>query len=465
MLDRKAYEFLKEWRARKHKCLLIKGMRQVGKTFIVDKFGETYDNYVNIPLNKAVNRTIFKDKANVDEVIKDISLRFRDVSFVPGKTLIFLDEIQGCPEARQMLKDFTIDGRYDVIASGSLLGIDVFMKEKKEEESDEPRPLLPMGYEEQYVMRSLDFEEFLWAVGVSEEHIRDAKESIAKRKPLSETALDVFTKAFKQYMVVGGMPESVQAFVDGDDYSGSDMALEDVLRTCKEDITRYNSNSDGIKTLKCFESIPRQLSQSNKRFMYSRIEEGSKSRGSQRKFSDNLLWIEYAGYGNFVHAVSQLTKPLHRNELSDLFKVYLSDTGLLAHMSPDSEDLRLAISTDDTSYNMGEITENIVAECLVKSGFTPYYYRKTNGEGRMELDFVLARNRKIIVIEVKSGRSREAPSLDVVDSRFKVDRKIMFENANIGVDGKGVEHYPLFAAAFMDSIEPLVKVKKEKIAD
>lgn len=449
-MQRKAYQSLAEWRGRKHKCLLVKGQRQVGKTYLVTIFGQTYKNFINIPLDKQSNRSLFEGCDSVDDVISSIKVRFRDVNVVPGETLIFLDEIQECPKARAFLKDFSIDGRYDVIASGSLLGIEDTGDRPSDEESHN---LIPVGYEEHLTMRSLDFEEFLWAYGMPPESIESVRMCVHDRKPLPKSVLDEFDKAFRHFCIVGGMPESVQAFIDTGDYEASLRISANLVSSCRSDIIRYCKSGQAVKTLECFDSIPAQLADTNKKFMYSRVDGGG-SRGSSEKYSENLNWIKNAGYGIFVYGLTEISRNIVVCRIPDLFKVYMSDTGLLVRMySNEDEEVLEAIFEGDSSYNFGAVAENIVAECIVKCGIVPRFYRKTNGANRMEIDFVAKIGRDLAVIEVKSGRSRSSPSLDVVDKRFKVDRKIKLENSNIGVYEDGTEHYPLFAAAFMDSMK------------
>lgn len=273
------------------------------------------------------------------------------------------------------------------------------------------------------------------------------------------TAVDVFSNEFRDHMMVGGMPAAVQAFTEGNGFTGSDRALDTLLRSLRDDVMHRGEQNGGRRALDCLDSLPAQLSRANKRFMYSDVEKGG-SRGSARRFSRSIGWLERTGYVNAVRAVDDLKGPLDGNLVPGMFRLYAPDTGMLVRMCPDTAGIRNALADWDLSYRMGMVAENIVAECLVKSGFTPYYYRRTNGEGRLELDFVLENRGRIVAIEVETGKKREAPSLDVVDRRFEVDRKIVFGSSNTYVDDRGVEHYPLFAAAFIDSIEPPVRIDR-----
>lgn len=449
VLKRKAYGKLLEWKDRKHKCLLVSGQRQVGKTYIIDRFGkENYEHYAYFDFNEIKElKLVFGGNLDVDSIIAGLSLYADNVEFVPGSTLIVLDEIQECPEARASLKYFTIDGRYDVIASGSMLGVKI--PRKKSDSGEEP--MVPVGYEEHLNMCSLDFEEFLWANGISERTINDARASIHDRKPVTDAVLNRFSALFKDYMIVGGMPEAVDTFLTNHNFVEAGRVLGDLIKSCKKDINRYTEGADRIKTIECFESIPIQLAESNKKFMYSRIN-GGESRNTREKYGENLMWIKNAGYGNYCDALTTLALPLENNEMKHQFRVYMSDTGLLMHMY--GRDAMKAIYSEDYSYNVGAIAENVVAECLVKSGYNPRFYKKNGGPDMMELDFVTTLGSEIAVIEVKSGKKRTAPSLGKVDRFYKVGRRIIFERSNIYVDESGIEHYPLFASAFFDELEP-----------
>lgn len=442
-MRRKIYGQLLEWKARKHKCLVIKGQRQVGKTYIIDQFGRSeYRSYLYINLQFDTDiHPIFENPVSVDSIISRLELFHPEFEPLNGSTLIFLDEIQECPYARSALKLFTIDGRYDVIASGSFLGVEEARIGSYKSQSIPP--LLPVGYEEHMILYSMDFEEFLWARGVSEENIEIIKDRLRRHVSVGSIEFDYYSREFRAFMVVGGMPEAVSAYVGGG-YGDARKVLKDVLSTCMGDINRYNTGIDILKTQQCFNSIPFQLAESNKRFTYSRIEGGS-SRNKAEKYAENLLWIRFSGYGNFCISLSQVALPLERNAVPDVFRVYLSDTGLLLSMM--SNDVATAVFSNNLSYNRGAIVENEIAECLMKNGLQPYYYRKSNGDRKMELDFVTELDGRLTVIEVKSGKHREYPSLNKISGC----RKIIFEDTDVFFDEKG-EHYPLFAAAFLDCL-------------
>ncbi len=451
-MERKAYDSLTEWKKRDNRnCLIVEGQRQIGKTHLIRRFAEeNYSNSVYIDFNeRSSGAKLFDGDLSVDGIVKGME-HYADTEIEPGETLIIMDEIQECPRARASLKYFSMDRRYDVIASGSLLGINIPPTKDAAGKNGGTGPLIPVGYEEHLLMRSMDFEEFLWANGVKKKTVGDIRRSIRGGEPLNEAVLSKYEAHFRDFMIVGGMPRSVQEFVDSGKYTGSGLVLENILKSCRDDIVRYNAGADKIRTLECFDSIPAQLAKSNKKFMYSEIK-GDLSRKGFSIYSDNLLWIKGAGYGNFCTAVSAPSLPLESYEMKDSFKVYLSDTGLLAHMY--GNDTLQAIYAGDTKYNFGAIAENAVAEGLTKCGFAPRFYRKDGGTNRMELDFVIPLGNRAAVIEVKSGRRRDSPSLNKVSSVFDIGRKIIFGNSNI-CEEEDTECYPLFASAFADELKP-----------
>lgn len=455
MLRRKIDGVLKEWKGRRHKCLLVKGQRQVGKTYSIELFArENYENFVEYNLSKDKSaRRIFDGDLDVDSIISSMKLYSPNIDIRSGSTLIFIDEIQDYPRAKEALKYFTEDGRFDVIASGSMLGVSVPRDRDDEDPWKDDRdvePLEPSGYVEYLTMYALDFEEFCWANGVSEEHISAVREHIRDMTPLGPVYTDRFGSLCRDFMLVGGMPEAVQTFVDTKDYAAVGKVQQGLIEACRKDINRYNRGIDRVKTLDCFESIPAQLSWSNKKFTYAKVD-GGRSRNSAAKYKGNLHWIEGAGYGNMVRSLTSVSVPLRGKEVRDQFKVYFSDTGMLMEMYGGLA--KQALYSGDVSYNKGAVMENMVAECLMKSGYTPRYYRKNNGPMMMELDFVIELGMELAVIEVKSGKDRNAPSISKTGSMPEVKRRISFERTDIFVSEDGIEHYPLFAAAFVRDME------------
>lgn len=445
------YDFLCEWKGNpSRKCLIVRGQRQVGKTYIIREFGKTYSHFIELNfVEKPSHKQIFEGDLDVDSLISKMKLFFPDEDIVPGSTLLLFDEIQDCPAARTSLKFFTQDGRYDVIGSGSRLGVES-QCDGAEQETDQAESV-PVGYETSVEMKGLDFEEFLWATGISEEAIAETRRCIADYIPLPTAYLSVLESRFRDYLVVGGMPEAVQSFVDTSDYMESRKVILQLVESTKADINKYNHGVDRIKTTECYESMPHQLDQTNKKFMYSRIS-GEGSRKSAEKYMDNLLWIKSAGYGNFCYSLYGIAKPLERQKDLSSFRIYFSDTGTLVNLYGVNS-IR-AILASDYSYNLGAMAENAVSECLVKAGYRPMYYHSTSGKKRLEIDFLIEYADGIAAIEVKSGKGRSAPSINYLDSEV-VTKKIMFRTGNIGDEPGDIRGYPLFAAAFIDSIVPM----------
>lgn len=311
---------------------------------------------------------------------------------------------------------------------------------KKSENPD----LLPVGSEEQIEMYPMDFEEFLLATGMKRKDIDRVRKKIVSGTGLTDTELQVFSGRFSVFEVVGGMPAAVSAFVENG-VNAAMRVLDGIRATCINDINRYNAGMGAVKTQECFDAIPRQLSDTNKRFMYSRIDNGG-SRGSGEKYRENLLWIKHAGYGLFSYSLTGLRRPPERFTQNDVFKVYLSDTGLLmSMMGPESQ---TAILSGDTSFDFGAVTENIVMVCLRRAGYEVSYFRRTSKTDKIEIDGVIDCG-GLVCIEVKTGAERSYPSLLKTVGDPDVSRRIVFEKGNIRVDADGIEHYPLFAAAFL----------------
>ena len=469
MLRRKIYDRLLEWKSRPgHKCLVVGGQRQVGKTFIISRFGEeNYASMLYVDLSKDRSaRRVFSTEQTVDGIVAGLGI-VTGVQAEPGSTLIFLDEIQVSPLARGALKTFTMDGRYDVVASGSLLGVlnpgrrgrpvrkmhgeVTFEGFSEYADAEEDSAVLPAGYEESLTLLSMDFEEFLWATGVPQREIDAARSCIAGRAPMPDALLRKLERSFRDYMIVGGMPAAVGAFAASGDYAAAGRETADVLRTCLEDVSEYNLPVDAHKVEECFRSIPAQLSQTNKKFMFSRIPSGD-SRGTREKYDGSIEWVHDAGYAVKCYCLTNLAHPISSYCDPRRYKVYMSDTGMLLSMM--GVNAIRALYEGDTSYNMGAAVENAVAEGIRKCGLPVRYFERTDND-RVEVDFVLEFGSDLVAVEVKSGRDRRSPSLAKVRERYRqVNRRVKLERGNVFVDETGTEHYPLFAACFIDSIAP-----------
>ena len=316
-LKRKIDEYLIEWKKDEHKLpLIIKGARQIGKTNAIRNFGKNnYKTYIEI--NFALQpqfKTIFEDGFEVDNIIKNITLKLPEIELNENNTLIFFDEMQECVSTATSLKAFKEDGRYDVICSGSLMGINY-----KEIESNS------VGNKEDYIMRSLDFEEFLWAKGYKTEQINDLYRNMSELKPLSNTQYEVMMSNFKDYMIVGGMPAIVSRFVENKNFSGILKMQQQILLDYEEDITKYAGGLDKTKILNCYRKIPVFLGNENKKFQISKIANGARS----REYVGVVEWLENAGIVNVSYSMEQASLPLKGNYNPDNYRLYFADTGLL----------------------------------------------------------------------------------------------------------------------------------------
>lgn len=439
MLKRKMYDVLLRWKKEHRKeCLLIKGARQVGKTYLIRKFGnQEYDSFIEINFHEqSYLKEIFNGDKSADEIYKRITANIPGVKLIPGKTLIFLDEIQKCAGARTSLKFLAEDGRYDVIASGSLLGLSYGRDDDKEVEEVES---IPVGYEKSMTMYSLDFEEFLWAYGYDEKTILFLKKFYASREKIPVDVKEKFESLVNEYIVVGGMPEVVSSFIEFKDYSKVQQIQEKILTSYADDIAQHAKGAEKVKVRKCFDSIPRQLARENKKFKYSEVEHKSTS----RKYSDSVQWLCDANMAYISYNVTNPILPLRAYEKGNEFKLYISDTGLLLALFG-FETKRALLNGTLKGFAKGGIFENFVAETLIKKGYTLHYYKV---EDNFEIEFIIEQNGEVIPIEVKAGNSA-TKSLNNFIELFNPSIAIKLINGNLGlVDYKLT--IPHFLALFL----------------
>ncbi len=433
MLRRKIYDKLLAWKnsAGKKDAVLLRGVRQCGKTYIVREFGKReYKNFIEINfIERPDMQAVFSGNLDVDSMVQQIKLSMPGCQFIPGETLLFLDEIQDVPNARTSLKFWTQDGRFDCIASGSLLGIDY-----KNEVS------IPVGYEQQLIMRTLDFEEFLWALGV-EVNLKELLAPYvdgAKRVP--EAMHNSLNKYLQEYMVVGGLPEVVDTYIATKDFYQVHLLQEKILRDYQDDIAKYALNQDKIKAKQCFLSIPRQLSKENHKFQYSVVEK----KATARKFTSSLDWLHNAGLIDFAYNVNSPWFPLKAYVKEDQFRVYLCDIGLLVAMY--SYQLKIALLSDALEGPAkGGIYESLVADILAKRGEELYYYKKE--DSTLEIEFILERDCKLVPVEVKA-RKGSTRSLNELLKMDNIERGYKLTAQNTGVVEKKIT-LPLYMAAII----------------
>lgn len=423
LLKRKVDKFLIDWKnSPDKKPLIIKGARQIGKTESIKNFAK--NNYkrvieINFVLQKQY-KDIFDNGFEVDTIIKNISLRNPDFEFIPGETLIFFDELQDCINCATSLKSFNQDGRYDVICSGSLMGINY-----NEIESNS------VGNKEDYEMYSMDFEEFLWAKGYKEEQIENLYEHMINVIPLSNTELSVMFENFKEYMVIGGMPAIVNSFIKNNNYSGTLKMQEQILKDYEEDITKYANGLDQGKILNVYRKIPTFLGNENKKFQISKVEQGARN----REYVGTIDWLNNAGIINVCYCMEQPELPLGGNYNPDNFRLFFRDTGLLIGSLDEESQGDLRNNKNFNTYK-GAIYENIVGDMLVKQGYKLYFYK--NEKGTIEMDFFIRDKDSLIPVEVKATDGATVSLNNLIESEKYKDIKygIKLGYKNIGFNGK-----------------------------
>ena len=432
MLKREIDSRLREWKADKnHKALLLTGARQVGKTYSVRKFAEQeYENFVEINfIENESAQDIFSDVSNVDMIITNLTA-YTGRKLEPGKTLIFLDEIQECPKARTAIKFLVDDGRFDYIESGSLLG--VRYKEVKS---------YPVGYETILQMYPMNFREFLYANGVQESTLEYLEEAYKKVTPVSESVHRTMKQLFQYYVIVGGMPDVVQRFVDTHDIGQVVETQKSILELYRQDISKYALN-DKAKIKEIFDRIPSELNDKNKRFVLADI---SKSARMER-YENSFLWLKDAGVALPCYNVTEPTVPLRVNEKHNLFKLFLSDTGLLCAAS--LENVQFEILKGNLDVNMGSILENTFAQILTANGFSLRYFDK---KGKCELDFVVQKGSRIYPLEIKSRKSyKEHAALNYAlnEQSWELSGGLVFCEGNVEKEDR-IIYYPWYMAMFL----------------
>lgn len=424
MLQRKIERTLIEWKKKEdRKPLILKGCRQCGKTFSVMKFArENYEHvvYLNF-LENADFASVFSGSLEVDHLIMMMSaLLGPEAIFKPGKTIIILDEIQDCPEARTALKFFKLDGRFDVIGTGSLLGVCGYGKEPKS---------IPVGYETVIDMYPLDLEEFLWANGITESMIGLLRNCLNEHASVPEALHRHFRNLLLQYIVVGGMPAAVQLFIDTRQMGTVLQLQRDIVRSYEDDMIKYADKKDKGRIAECFRSIPKQLSKENKKFQYSVVKKGANA----AQYIGSLQWIEDAGIINRCYNLSIPELPLEGNAIDDVFKVYMADMGLLISMLEDGT--QFDVLQGNLYGYKGAIFENLAADFLAKMGRKLYYYHKDSG---LEIDFVIRWRGKCTLLEVKAatGNAKSAKTILNHPEKYHVDQCIKLGDYNVGCSEK-----------------------------
>ena len=420
MLKRKIEQALLDWKnTPNHSPLIIKGCRQCGKTYSVRAFAKQnykHEVYLNFFKNPDYI-SIFEGSLEIDNLIIMMSaLLGPDAIFEAGETVIILDEIQDCPEARTALKFFKEDGRFDVIGTGSLLGVKGYGKQPKS---------IPVGSETLIEMHPLDFEEFLWANGITPQIIDKLKEYLIDEKPVPEALHKKMHQLLLQYTVVGGMPEVVKTFVTTKQMNRVLALQRDIIHSYEDDMIKYADDADNPLIRECFLSIPKQLSRENKKFQYSVVKKG----GTASKFKGSLQWIEDAGIVSRCYNLDLPELPLDGNAINEIFKVYMKDTGLFVSMLEDGT--QIDILQGNLFGYKGAIFENLMADIFAKMGRKLYYYHKDSG---LEIDFVTRYRGGATLIEVKatSGNAKSAKTILSHPEKYHVAGAIKLGDYNVG---------------------------------
>ena len=437
-MTRKIDSFLNSWKNDKErKPLIVKGSRQVGKTESVRHFAEkNYDSFIEINfVEEPKYETILSDGYKTDDIIKNISLLDPSKRFIAGKTLIFFDEIQKFPDIATSLKFFRQDGRFDVICSGSMLGINYRMIESNS-----------VGNKQDYIMRSLDFEEFLWAKG-HEDTVRGSMLThMQEMRPFSDTEIIVFRSLFMESCVLGGMPAVVADYIEKGTFEGSLETQRQLLEDYREDIRKYADGADQTRIINVFNRIAPQLAQENKKFQISKAARGARF----RDYRGCIEWLVDSGIVNICHCLDFPELPLKGNYDEDRFKLYFADSGLLVAMLDDEaqDDIR---ANKNLGVYKGALYENIVGEALVKSGYDLYYYRRDDSS--LEEDFFIRTADKLIPVEVKSenGRSKSLRTLINSDKYSDISFGIKLINGNIGVSDN-ILTFPYFCTFLLKDL-------------
>lgn len=432
MLKRKIYDALLEWKKKKDReCLLVQGARQIGKTFIIEEFGKkNYASYIYLNFyQNPEHKKIFEGSLEAAEIYKKISLYVSNVRFAERDTLLFFDEIQECPNARTALKFLALDNRYDVIASGSLPGL--YYREMTS---------IPVGYERTMEMFSLDFEEFLWAIGKNLDAIAELRKFFDGKAKVDDGVNRQFMAALREYLVVGGMPEVVNTFLRTNNYQEAYETQKKIMESYREDMKHYASAAARQKISDCYLSIPRQLAKEYTKFQYKVVSR----EGNARRYENSLNWLVDAGMVKLCVNVSTPQFPLVAYEKPDQFKVYVTDIGLLTSLY--GYETQAALLKDTlTGPAKGGIYENLVFDMLIKRGIVPNYYK--NEKNTQEIEFLFAQNGAVIPVEVKSKRGATV-SLNNFIEEFAPPYAYKLIAGNVGVSGTKIT-MPLYMAMFI----------------
>ena len=429
MFKRKIMAEFEAWKnsSGRKKALVVKGLRQIGKTYSVREFAKAnYENivYVNFKENESAKK-IFDADLNVNRIIIDLSALIPGIHFVEGKTVIIFDEIQECANARSSIKPFCEDGRFDIIATGSLLGIKGYNKKKSKG--------VPTGFERIVYMKPMDIEEFLWAKGIGEDVIQYLRDCYKNKTPVSDATHQAMLRYFKEYICVGGLPYIVDQFISTNDMNVVWQEQHDIIEEYKDDFGKHldeNENEEIDLALlarinRVFESIPAQLAKENKKFVFSALEKKART----ENYLPAIQWLCDFGIITLCHNLNNITDPLEGNKIDNIFKIYMQDSGLFISML--DRDCASKILLGELGCYKGAIFENIIADSFSKQDRKLYYFHKDSG---LEIDFVSKVNNDISLIEVKAttGNTKSAKTV-LKNSQYDVNVCYKLSENNIGI--------------------------------
>ena len=431
-LKRKFDQWLQKWHANPdRKPLLVKGARQVGKTESIRHFAETaYDNVIEVNfVFQPEFKQITSEGYKAESVVKRMSALDPILRFVPKKTLIFFDEIQEFPDIATSFKSFKMDGQYDIISSGSMLGIHYRQIAS-----------LPVGYKTDYDLSSLDFEEFLWACGYDEEFVEEIFSHIVERSPFDEMTLDIMERRFLDYCALGGMPEILRNYFERGTFEGSSSLQRELFLAYRDDVRKYADGVDQTRILNVLDHVAQQLAKENKKFQISKVAKDARF----RDYRGCVDWLKDAGVVNICHAMSFPELPIGGNQSEDKFKIYLADSGLLLGQLDDESQRDFRANRNLGTYK-GGLFENIVGEALAKSGAPLVYYKRE--DSTLEMDFLLRDAEHLVPVEVKAGSARAKSIRTMIESDHYPDIcwGIKLARGNVGFDN-GILTLPHWSA-------------------
>ncbi len=445
MFKRKITDQIAQWQTSlkiKRRALIIKGLRQIGKTTIVREYcRQNYENvvYINFMDRKSLKK-IFDQDIIVDDIIRNLSAALPGVRFIPNKTVIIFDEIQECANARAAIKPFMLDNRFDIIATGSLIGLRGYSKKNNAS--------IPTGFEYILQMYPMDFEEYLWARGIDENVISYIKECYQNHKRIADVINTSFMEYYKEYLCVGGMPDAVNTFLITRDLNQVYEMEKGILENYKDDFGKhldekeneYVSQKELGKIIEVYQSIPAQLAKENKKFQYSQISKNAK--GREYRFA--LTWLEEFGLIKLCYNLSALELPLEGYRKEDIFKVYVVDSGLFTAML--GQDAYNEILNEDFGIYKGALYENMVAEAQVKNNRSLYYFSKDSG---LKIDFISKIGNELFAIESKAKNGTAKSLKTILESKeYSITKGIKLINGNIG-EMNNIYTIPLYMAFFL----------------